>query len=432
MMLKLAQSSPKEVSNFMKYSFIRGPLALSLCLIWLCTITGIAEESLSLEQQLLTAISQKNSELALSAIKRGAKVNVANSKGLPFLNIASYPGLERVVNAMIERGVNPHARDTTGGTAVLLASSQGYVSIVRALTDPDLGLHTELGDNGLVRFERKANVNDQDFVGLTPLMMAVDGQHYDVVNLLVDRGADLNLKAKNGFTALMMAVKGGDKNIVEYLLVKGADKSLKAESGKTALDFAEQDNSTELIALLDQPPAPTLLSKKENATVQSPKPKAESAPAQSPKPKAESAPAQSPKPKAESAPAQSPKPKARGGRTAGFYVNYWTQTRMNVKAGDTVAIEATGRVRFGFWVGSGGPEGIPITDFRIVTEDGFNHGVLMARVKRPGMDDPWYKIGSSGEFVSPYAGEIELRLNDSDPGNNRGQFDVSVTVIPRR
>lgn len=51
-------------------------------------------------------------------------------------------------------------------------------------------------------------------------------------------------------TALMEAAAGGYLNIVQYLLDKGANPSLKDREGKTALDLAQEKNYTKIVTLL--------------------------------------------------------------------------------------------------------------------------------------------------------------------------------------
>ena len=70
--------------------------------------------------------------------------------------------------------------------------------------------------------------------------------------LIEERNVDVNLQDKSdGYTLLIQAVEYGNINIVEYLLDKGADKSPTDANGKTALDIAKVKNFSEIIELLN-------------------------------------------------------------------------------------------------------------------------------------------------------------------------------------
>jgi ankyrin repeat protein len=68
---------------------------------------------------------------------------------------------------------------------------------------------------------------------------------------LLERGADVNARDHDGETALMMAASGGSPEIVQALLDKGADVNAKfTATGKTALTLAEERGHTLIMELL--------------------------------------------------------------------------------------------------------------------------------------------------------------------------------------
>lgn len=54
--------------------------------------------------------------------------------------------------------------------------------------------------------------------GQTALMLAVSHGRLDMVQMLLDAGADINIKDEDGSTALMCAAEHGYIEIVKYLL----------------------------------------------------------------------------------------------------------------------------------------------------------------------------------------------------------------------
>lgn len=51
----------------------------------------------------------------------------------------------------------------------------------------------------------------------------------EVVRLLVDHGASVNVQSQNGFTPLYMAAQENHDNVVKFLLASGANQSLATE-----------------------------------------------------------------------------------------------------------------------------------------------------------------------------------------------------------
>jgi 7,8-dihydropterin-6-yl-methyl-4-(beta-D-ribofuranosyl)aminobenzene 5'-phosphate synthase len=90
----------------------------------------------------------------------------------------------------------------------------------------------------------------KDEQGLTPLFYAVLRGHKDVVELLLDRGADVNIQDNMGYSPLYVAAFRGNKEMLQFLVAKGADPNQKNGMGMTALhDMASQGNK-EIVALL--------------------------------------------------------------------------------------------------------------------------------------------------------------------------------------
>ena len=71
--------------------------------------------------------------------------------------------------------------------------------------------------NALQRMiSEKRDLNRPDEDGFTPLMVAAEGKSPEIVNLLVDNGADVNAKNKIGQTTLIIALEKGEKDIVRH------------------------------------------------------------------------------------------------------------------------------------------------------------------------------------------------------------------------
>ena len=81
--------------------------------------------------------------------------------------------------------------------------------------------------NGTLSFwffliEHGATKDFQDRCGCTPLMIASNYSHVEIVNLLVEQGANLDVQDNNGNTALHYAILGNSSVAVLSILSFGA------------------------------------------------------------------------------------------------------------------------------------------------------------------------------------------------------------------
>ncbi|XP_044747420.1 uncharacterized protein LOC123308712 [Coccinella septempunctata] len=86
-------------------------------------------------------------------------------------------------------------------------------------------------------------IHAKDIMGSTPLHCAVRNGHLEIIELLLERGADVNDKTEMAFTPLHSAVEGlkiGHEKVVKLLLEKGADIYAKTENDQTPLERLEQ------------------------------------------------------------------------------------------------------------------------------------------------------------------------------------------------
>jgi ankyrin repeat protein len=88
--------------------------------------------------------------------------------------------------------------------------------------------------------------------GASPLFIAAEKGHRDIVSLLLDHGADVRqATTNNSMTAMHVAALHGHRKIVSLLLKHGADKSVKATTGHRPVDFARQQGHSALVPLLE-------------------------------------------------------------------------------------------------------------------------------------------------------------------------------------
>jgi ankyrin repeat protein len=81
-------------------------------------------------------------------------------------------------------------------------------------------------------------------------MYGVVSHNLELVNLLLDHGADVEAHDPDGITSLMAASGGGFTGIVKALLDHGANANDKSTDGTTALKLALQFNHSDVVDLL--------------------------------------------------------------------------------------------------------------------------------------------------------------------------------------
>uniref|UniRef100_A0A673CBQ0 Ankyrin repeat and sterile alpha motif domain containing 6 n=1 Tax=Sphaeramia orbicularis TaxID=375764 RepID=A0A673CBQ0_9TELE len=201
----------------------------------------------------------------------GSDVNFSQKiTGWGPLMAATLSGKVVVAQQLVERGADPDRVNVLSKTAFELAMQlkqrdvKAYldsITTVRPQTDderrrPDVFSALKLGNSQLVKEileEDPTQVNSSNQEGASPLMMAAVSGQLEVVQLMVEKNADIDKQdGVHGWTALMQATYHGNKDIVKYLLGQGADVNLRAKNGYTAFDLVMllNDPDTELVRLL--------------------------------------------------------------------------------------------------------------------------------------------------------------------------------------
>jgi ankyrin repeat protein len=113
-------------------------------------------------------------------------------------------------------------RSPDGFTALHLASFFGRTGVVRLLIEEGAPV----------------NVPADNPSRVSPLHSAVASRNLEVVETLVEAGADLEARQQGGYTPLMGASANGRRRMVEFLLAHGANPEACSDEGQTARDLA--------------------------------------------------------------------------------------------------------------------------------------------------------------------------------------------------
>ena len=110
-------------------------------------------------------------------------------------------------------------------------SKQLHSAVLRNSVDEVKNLTAELDDDNNERV-----VNSKNHLGYPPLYLT---RNIDIVELLIDSGADVDYRTSSGFTALHRAAQTGHTDIVRILLSRGSDVNALAYGHLTPLDLAK-------------------------------------------------------------------------------------------------------------------------------------------------------------------------------------------------
>ena len=86
-------------------------------------------------------------------------------------------------------------------------------------------------------------MNDKNKEFLTPLHLAVDKSHYDVIDVLLKCRAKVNALDSAGQTALHRAARDGNVQACRMLLAAGADATIVSLQGATAAQLSTESVS---------------------------------------------------------------------------------------------------------------------------------------------------------------------------------------------
>ncbi|XP_051167873.1 putative ankyrin repeat protein RF_0381 [Leptopilina boulardi] len=212
------------------------------------------------------AVSKGYLKIVETLVKNGANVNATSPYGNP-IHIAcdtfyfpSINKLQRVRNAkiaeiLIENNAKIEAQDAAKKTPLQRACDNKYEEMVEVLLKVGASfkmkfhqrrsaLHYIVGINNTrimkLFLDQGLDPNVKDFREETPLIYgsksSAKGISLDIIELLIEYGADIDAGDINGVTALHIAAGFYNLKVVKYLLKLGANVNIRTKNDLTPLD----------------------------------------------------------------------------------------------------------------------------------------------------------------------------------------------------
>jgi len=159
-------------------------------------------------------------------------------------------GQNEVVEYLLEKGADLNRQKFK--TPFHLACEKGHLSLVQLLIEKGVDV------NKPVIF--RDNFNEKELENLppgfkhepgTPLQLAAEEGHEEVVRLLLSKGAKVNQTTRANRTALHFAVENQQLLIIKLLLKKGANIKIKS-FGKTATHIAKERGYVDAVKMLEK------------------------------------------------------------------------------------------------------------------------------------------------------------------------------------
>ncbi|KAF3236224.1 hypothetical protein TWF192_011501 [Orbilia oligospora] len=182
------------------------------------------------------ALVEDNVKLVKLLLDNGADIESQDGDRISVLNRAVIVGNKEVVRELVSRGARTDTRNNMGRNILHECARHGRIEILKWLFE--------------VGIEPKVDDLDRT-IGMSPLYLAVENGHSDIVSALIKYGADVNLETAEGlWTPLHESVKKGYMDITEMLLSAGADPNAASDDGITCFHCCWRTGSTSLTSLL--------------------------------------------------------------------------------------------------------------------------------------------------------------------------------------
>ena len=165
--------------------------------------------------------------------QKGCDIKRASSSGIRPLMMASFHGNKEMVKYLIQNDAVIDGRNRHGLSALAYAIEGDHHDIVDYLIGHD------------------ANINLLDSSGRTLCHIIAQDRNIKLLRKVAQLGIDINRKDNNnGFTPLILASKNGWLDVVQVLVELGADTTKKCRNDHDALAYASMGNHSDIKCIL--------------------------------------------------------------------------------------------------------------------------------------------------------------------------------------
>ena len=269
--------------------------------ILISNAANIDEQNINKQVPLHEAVNYTSLDTVETLVYSGADVNIQDEIGnTPLHNAAfrvslldeeAYKKQQKIHNILLFVGnADPNVQNNDGDTAVHGAAQNGYSEMVAQNVESDPGVihikdkkgqfpiheaSRKLNDLNQIRSELCPETANKSILAMSnhyaldmpPILAslikhlqtspffipaATDSRsdHAEVVQILIDAGADPNARDDELWTPLHGAAESGDKEVAKVLLKAGSDPKAKNNKGLTPLDIARNRGHRDVVQML--------------------------------------------------------------------------------------------------------------------------------------------------------------------------------------
>ncbi|KAG4439950.1 hypothetical protein IFR05_004576 [Cadophora sp. M221] len=198
-----------------------------------------------------------NQEKVRMLLDKGARVDLKGGKYGNVLQAAAVSGSEELVRLFLDKGADINEEGGEYGHVLQAAVPLCNESCIRYLLDSGANLKIQGGKYGSalraaitwkreaivkVLLQRGADPNEMvGGSGMSALYLAASKGHVNIVETLLNHGANINLRSSWSGTALNAAIHHRNKDVVVLLLDRGAISDAQGEMYESAIEAAEGD-----------------------------------------------------------------------------------------------------------------------------------------------------------------------------------------------
>ena len=167
-----------------------------------------------------------NAAVLQALIAAGANANTSLPGGESVLLTAARAGDVDAIEVLIEHGADINARTSLGQTSLMWAAAKNNADAVKLLFDRGADIQARTPDDTSRWRVRHPPFEAPGPTGFTALLFGVRTGAIGAVRTLLDAGADVNDMLSDGMSALVLALANMHWELADVLLDRGADPNL--------------------------------------------------------------------------------------------------------------------------------------------------------------------------------------------------------------
>jgi ankyrin repeat protein len=167
-------------------------------------------------------------------LEAGADPNAGLSGGETAVMTAARTGALEPLKLLLSHGANVNARDARGQTALMWAAARNNADAARVLIEAGADIYVRTNNPPKGRNAEMSVFSSPPPTGFTALLFAVRAGSIEATKALLDAGADVNDMLSDGESALVVATANAHWELADVLLDRGADPNA-AGAGWNAL-----------------------------------------------------------------------------------------------------------------------------------------------------------------------------------------------------